>query len=83
MLYLDAKGVKVMPASVTHIVKDTSRGSTTFLVRMYGNVKDIGVRVPIDSYEANLIIVDSPTLDYLNNLESVTQYRRRHESETD
>ncbi len=65
-----------MPASVAHIIRDISRPAT-FMIRMYKTVQDIGVKVPIDSWEAKMIIADQPTIDYLNNLEVVKIYRER------
>jgi len=65
-----------MPSMVCQITKDISR-PTTFLVRMYATVKDIGIRIPIDAWECHLILVDEPTRDYINDLEIVKTYRER------
>jgi len=66
-----------MPTAVCHIVRDISRGDTTFFVRMYASVQDIGLKIPIDSFEAHVLVVDEPTLDYLNDLEIVKSFRER------
>jgi len=50
------------------ITKEHTNGDTTFLVRMYHSVADIGVRASVDAWECHQLIVDTDTLNYLNYL---------------
>ena len=65
-----------MPSTVCQITKDISR-PTTFMVRMYATVKDIGIRIPIDAWECHLVLVDEKTREYINDLEIVKNYKER------
>ena len=71
-----------MPSMVCQITKDISR-PTTFLVRMYATVKDIGIRVPVDAWECHVVLVDEKTRDFINDLEIVKTYRERSKNGND
>ena len=60
-----------MPSMLASITKEHTNGDTTFLVRMYHSVSDIGVRSPVDTWECHQLIVDKETLAYLNYLSEI------------
>ena len=60
-----------MPSMLASITKEHTNGDTTFLVRMYHSVADIGVRASVDAWECHQLIVDKETLAYLNYLSEI------------
>ena len=58
-----------MPSAIMTIRKETTlNGTECFICSVWEKVKDIGVKVPLDSWELWKIVPDKETLKCLNDV---------------
>lgn len=67
-----------MPSMIMTITKDSVRNEPTFLIRVYNHVKEIGISVPVDSWECHEVIPDEGTMDYFDDKRLIEAMHERH-----